>query len=137
MKVNATPPLFTGHTEREGGLLPNTNPAAHACWYYARLAMLSLERYDEGRALVDDPEIEIRLESLAWSVSDFYGLDNPGEFLAFIRLVKKEAQRCALPWDERIEDPKRLPIRRRKVYTDEAERETFNATNRWPNTKRD
>ena len=105
LQLHLTPKVFMGHHVNDGGHLP-MEPAADACWYYCGLAMKSLEKFDEGRVFEDDKDIPTQLETIAWGISKLYDLENPGEFLKFLRYCKKEARHCGLPWDDRIEDPK-------------------------------
>ena len=111
IKAYVKPFLFPEHWPESGGFLPK-DPAANACWYYCGLAMMRIEEFDKGRVLERDPEMEHNLQQIAWSIAKLYTLETPSAFLKYMRACRIEARRCALPWDSRIEDPKR-PIFRK------------------------
>lgn len=98
------PIMFESRLIQNGGLLP-AEKGAHACWYFCRIAVGHLERFDEGAIYEGEPDPSNGLFNVAKGVALAYDLDSPDDFLKFMSVCRKEAIRSGLHWDSRLEDP--------------------------------
>ena len=103
-KLELRPPRFVSHIAENGGALPD-EPGAHACWYYCRIAIKSMKDVDDGAQYEGELDHTNMLNNLARSVAMLYRLDSPDDFLKFMPLVRMEAMKWELVWDERIVAP--------------------------------
>lgn len=97
--------IFRDHAASSGGLLPDFEMGAHACWYYARCAHKNLSTVDEGAWYEGERDHVDSLNNLAVAIARQYQLDSPEDFLKFMLVVQMEAARCDKPWDNRIIEP--------------------------------
>lgn len=97
--------MFEDHSLSQGGLLPDLDRGAHACWYYCQCAHQHLQAVDEGATLEGELDTLPALNNIARSVATMYQLEDPDSFLVFMPLVIKEALRVGLTWDPRVLNP--------------------------------
>lgn len=98
------PPRYMSHITQAGGALPDV-PGAHACWHYCRLSIRALEKVDYGAEYEGELDHTNMINNIARSVAMLYRLDSPDDFLKFMPLVRMEAMKWELLWDERIVAP--------------------------------
>lgn len=103
------PPMHDKHWTSKGGLLP---PSVHssAIWQFAIMAHQALEKIPTQKTLEGTKDIDVSLKDLAHSTLAMYNMpsiEDGGLGILFqpqmITLLKREAYRCGLPWDNRLD----------------------------------
>lgn len=104
-----TPPTHAKHWQENGGLLP-TGINSSALWQFCLMAHQALEQFTGQHVLEGEEDITVRLKDLARSTLSMYRMPNEldgGMEILFqpdmIDLVKREARRCNLPWNSRLD----------------------------------
>lgn len=103
--IQYQPVIYLHHTVGGGGLLPNDELGAHACWHYAYRAHLHLRSVDSGGVYDGDNDPLLNLMNILHSTMKIYQIEDREEIRKYLWLVKAEAARCQLGWDTRVEDP--------------------------------
>lgn len=94
--------IFEEHAVGRGGLLPDFERGAHACWYYCVCAHANLASVSEGAIYEGELDTHPALNNIARSVALQYQLNDPSEFVVFMPLVIQEAIRSGLGWDPKV-----------------------------------
>ena len=98
--------IFEEHSVSKGGLLPDFERGAHACWYYCICAHQSLESSDEGAVYEGEADLlGPALNNIARSIAMQYQLEDPSQFMVFMPIVIEEARRVGMGWDPRVLNP--------------------------------
>ena len=98
-------PVFEAHSVSKGGFLPDFEKGAHACWYYCQCAHLNLQSEIDGAVYEGEQDTIEALNNIARSVAIMYQLESPDDFLKFMPVVLKEAERVGLGYDPKVLAP--------------------------------
>lgn len=98
------PPAHEKHLETDGGLLPNCIESS-ALWEFLVCAMQALEKIPTQKTLVGTLDTDVNLREVANGIAKMYGLSTLDNVFhpVMIQLAKREAIRCRLPWDSRLD----------------------------------
>lgn len=99
-----TPPRFISHLSLSGGFLPD-EAGAHACWYFCRCVYQMRKAIRDGAAYEGETDHQDMANNLVRSIAALYKLDSPEELVKYFGVVKLEAMRCELEWDDEIMTP--------------------------------
>lgn len=93
------------HMQSGGGLLPDTEEAC-ALWQFLVCASQALEVIPAQISYEGDEDAKVDLMQIAYSARVMYGLkDLEGMFNdALVFQAKREAERCNLPWNPKLDD---------------------------------
>lgn len=97
--------IFEEHSVSKGGFLPDFEKGAHACWYYCYCAHQNLQAVADGATLEGELDTLPALNNIAQSVALQYGFNDPSEYLVFLPVVLKEAERMGMGFDPRVLRP--------------------------------
>lgn len=86
------------------GLLPPTKEAA-ALWTFLTMAFSALDRVEKQATLEGDEDQQADLMQIAYATRIQFGLEDLNGMFGdnLVRFAKREAARCKLPWDTRID----------------------------------
>lgn len=91
------------HMQSGGGMLPNSWESA-ALWQFLTCAMQALHTVESQATLEGDEDQTVSLMQLATSIQMQYQVPLEAMFgTALIETAKREAKRCKMSWDSRLD----------------------------------
>lgn len=92
------------HMHATGGLLPETKEAA-ALWNFLLCAFQALHHVESQKTLIGNEDQVVSLRQIATSQMKIFGITDMNELFnaALIQAARREAIRCGLFWDTRID----------------------------------
>lgn len=103
MKIEVTPFIFIDHMMANGGVLPDSKAMeSSAAWYFAKCAHQAIDSVTEQVGYEGETDETINLRPLADSVCSLYGV-NIEEMMKLMPLVRREAFRCNIFWNDRFQ----------------------------------